>query len=234
MRALLLILIIPTFNFCRNEKVKYSGLNDLIVGTQQIVLYENKEFYLELGAGGAKGSYQIQNDTVLLDYRSKPENWPDKILITDDLFLTIENKEHKRPVKINRTDNKAKISIQNEGAFECNEFWIDKNTEWQFAYDSVKYCSSELILKSKDSIFGVLFPGSLSLRNDTILVNQEEGFPNTCIKIGKIDIGGVSKIGYQNENLEFKFINDTIIEFDKRQFVHTEKTILYGCWCNWK
>ena len=234
MRTILLIFIIAILSSCENRKVKYSGLNDLVVGVQQIVLYENGDFYLELGAGGVKGNYQIQNDTILLDYKSKPENWPDKILITDDFFLTIENEEHKKLVKINRIDKRTKSSIQKKDTFECNEFWISKNADWQVAYDDLKYCSSELILKSKDSVYGVLFPGSLTLRNDTISVNQEAGFPNTCIKVGKIDIGEIVKIDYPQENIEFKIINDTIIELDKQQFIRTEKTVLYGCWCDWK
>ena len=219
---------------CENRNVKYSGLNDLVVGVQQIVLYENGEFYLELGAGGVEGNYQIQNDTIFLEYKKKPENWPDKILMTDKYFLTIENVKHKKPVKINRIENKTRTSIQNKDSFECNKFWISKNADWQVAYDDVKYCSSVLILESKDSDYVVLFPGSLTLINDTINVNQEAGFPNTCVKVGKINIGEIAKIDYPHENIEFKIINDTIIEFDKRQFIRTEKTVLYGCLCDWK
>ena len=125
-------------------------------------------------------------------------------------------------------------TLVKSNSFECNEYWISKNADWQTAYDNVKHCSSALILKSNDSVYGVLFPGSLTLRNDTISVNQEAGFPNTCIKIGKIDVGEKVRIDYPHENIEFKIINDTIIEFDKRHFIRTEKTVLYGCWCDWK
>jgi len=52
MRTLLLMSIGLMFTCCENRKVKLTGLNDLVVGVQQIVLYENGEFYLELGAGG--------------------------------------------------------------------------------------------------------------------------------------------------------------------------------------
>ena len=106
MRTILLILIIGTLSSCENRKVKYSGLNNLVFGVQQIVLYENGAFYLELGAGGVEGNYNIKNDTVFLEYYNKPENWPDKILITEKYFLTIENREHKKTIKINRIDNK--------------------------------------------------------------------------------------------------------------------------------
>ena len=123
---------------------------------------------------------------------------------------------------------------QKSDTFECEEFWISKNADWQIAYDDVKYCSSALILKSNDSVYGVLFPGSLTLSNDTISVNQEAGFPNTCVKVGKVKVGEIVRIDYPHENIEFKILNDTIIEFDKRQFIRTEKTVLYGCWCDWK
>ena len=218
---------------CESRKVKYSGLNDLVIGVQQIVLYENGEFYFELGAGGAKGNYQIQNDTVILEYKNKPQDFPDKILMTENFFQTIENEEYKKIVKIKRTDSQTRSYIQNTDSFECNEFWISKSADWQVAFDDIKHCSSPLILKSSDSVYGVLFPGSLTLQNDTISVNREAGFPNTCVKIGKIKIGEIVKIDYPHKNIEFKIINDTIIEFDKQQYKRTKRTVLCGCCCDW-
>ncbi|KXX71147.1 hypothetical protein [Flammeovirga sp. SJP92] len=169
---------------------------------------------------------------------------------------------------------------QKTDTFQFEEFWISRNADWQIAYDDVKYCSSALIIKSKDSVYGVLFPGSLALSNDTISVNQEAGFPNTCVKVGKVKVGegAIVRIDYPHENIEFmvfddtisinqeagfpntclkvekvkeeegeivkidyphkyvefKILNDTIIEFDKQQFIRTEKTVLYGCWCDWE
>jgi hypothetical protein len=108
MRTILLVSIIITFSSCENRKVKYSGLNDLVVGVQQIVLYENGEFYLELGAGGIEGNYEIKNDTILLHYKDKPEG----LLITDHYFLTIKDEEHRKPVKINRLDEGNYVRVQ--------------------------------------------------------------------------------------------------------------------------
>lgn len=82
--------------------VKYSGLNDLVVGVQQVILYENGEFYLELGAGGTEGTFKIEHDTVYLTYYKQPKNWPDKLLIIKKYFTTVINDGHKVPVKILR------------------------------------------------------------------------------------------------------------------------------------
>jgi hypothetical protein len=75
---------------CKNKSVKYSGLNDLVVGVQQIVLYDNHEFYIELGAGGLEGKYKIKNDTVFLHYYENPPlNFPNKAIIKNDYFLIL-------------------------------------------------------------------------------------------------------------------------------------------------
>jgi hypothetical protein len=100
----LVTLILFTFLFisCENRDIKYAGLNDLAVGAQQIILYDNGEFYLELGAGGAKGTYEIKSDTVFLKYYEQPENWADKILMTESYFITINGDSLKAPIKIKR------------------------------------------------------------------------------------------------------------------------------------
>ena len=74
---------------CEQRIVKYSGLNDLVVGVQQVVLYQNGDFYLELGLGGTEGTYRIKNDTVYLNYDDKPQGWPDKLLMTKDFIILI-------------------------------------------------------------------------------------------------------------------------------------------------
>jgi hypothetical protein len=56
---------------CKTRTVKYSGLNDLMVGVNQVVLYTNGEFFLELGSGGNKGNYTIISDTVYLRFVEK-------------------------------------------------------------------------------------------------------------------------------------------------------------------
>lgn len=89
---------------CNNKrKIRYSALNDLVVGVQQLILFENGDFYLELSLGGEKGKYIIKNDTVFLYYFNKSENWPDKLYMTEKYFETISNETHYPSVKINRT-----------------------------------------------------------------------------------------------------------------------------------
>ena len=87
---------------CESRTVKLSGLNDLVVGVQQIVLYENGEFYLELGAGGKTGSYDVIKDTVYLLYNEPQESFPTRVLITDDFFVTIPDEQHSNSIKIRR------------------------------------------------------------------------------------------------------------------------------------
>ncbi len=87
---------------CETRTVKYSALNDLVAGVHQVVLYENGEFYLELGAGGTEGTYTILDDSVALHYFDKPEGWPDHLLMTKEHFQTIPTTEHKNSIKINR------------------------------------------------------------------------------------------------------------------------------------
>lgn len=85
---------------CEQRIVKYSGLNDLVVGVQQVVLYQNGDFYLELGLGGTEGTYRIKNDTVYLNYDDKPQGWPDKLLMTKDYFMPIDFYNNGRLIKI--------------------------------------------------------------------------------------------------------------------------------------
>lgn len=87
---------------CESRNVKLSGLNDLLVGVQHIVLYENGEFYLELGAGGKSGNYKIAQDTIYLSYFDGQDNFPEQILITDDYFITIPSTNNSYPIKIKR------------------------------------------------------------------------------------------------------------------------------------
>jgi hypothetical protein len=84
--------------------VKYVGLNDKFMGVDEVVLYDNGEFYLELGAAGeVEGSYEIKNDTVLLYY---PDNinksWPSRLLMTPENFISLPSDSLKIPIKIKR------------------------------------------------------------------------------------------------------------------------------------
>ncbi|GAA4425053.1 hypothetical protein GCM10023188_05630 [Pontibacter saemangeumensis] len=102
MKLLIQIGLIFILTSCENREVKYSGLDDLMVGTQQVVLYDNGEFNLELGLGSAEGIYEIKKDTVFLSYSDKPENWPDKLLMTDNYFIILSSDSSVAPIKIRR------------------------------------------------------------------------------------------------------------------------------------
>ena len=82
-----------------------SGLNDLVIGVQQVVLYNNNEFYLELGLGGTEGKYRIYNDTIFLDYYEKPSDWSDRILITENYFVTIDSAGELGRIRIKKTSS---------------------------------------------------------------------------------------------------------------------------------
>jgi hypothetical protein len=94
MKRLMLLIIFLGIVSCQSQKIKYSGLNDLVFGVQQIVLYENRTFYLELGAGGTDGNYLIHGDTILLIYNDRPsDNWPSRMLIQKNEFISIDFKK---------------------------------------------------------------------------------------------------------------------------------------------
>lgn len=89
---------------CEYRVPKESGLNDLVVGVQQFVMYENGEFVLELGLGGVDGNYKIKGDTVYLNYKNKMDDfWPNKILKTEKYFVTIPKNDHTDTIKIRRS-----------------------------------------------------------------------------------------------------------------------------------
>ncbi len=100
--SLLIVCILSSLTSCETRKIKYSGLNDLVVGVQQVVLYENGEFYLELGAGGTEGTYKIIQDTVNLKYYDKPEKWPDQLVISTQYFTTIKTDQHIHTIRIKK------------------------------------------------------------------------------------------------------------------------------------
>lgn len=87
---------------CEFRKVKDSGLNDLVVGVQQFIMYENGDFILELGLGACDGKYKITGDTIYLNYDEINNDWPDKILISKKYFITIPKTGHTDTVKIDR------------------------------------------------------------------------------------------------------------------------------------
>ncbi len=84
--------MLASITCCSDDReIIYSGFNDLVVGSQSLILYNDKTFYLELSLGGTEGNYNIKKDTIILSYNEKPSNsWPDRILIEKDYFSSLE------------------------------------------------------------------------------------------------------------------------------------------------
>ena len=102
-RLIVFITICLIISACENRKIKLTGFDDLLMGSEQIILYENGEFYLELGAGGTTGRYTIKNDTIHLSYIDKPgEGWPNKFVLTDNYFISADTSKKNREIKIPR------------------------------------------------------------------------------------------------------------------------------------
>ncbi len=101
-KLLFLIFILPIFS-CRQNKIMYSGLNDLVVGAQQVILYNDNRFFRELSFGGTEGIFKKTGDTVILIYDNKPSlNWPDRLLITKDYFELFDLNTNLGRTKIHR------------------------------------------------------------------------------------------------------------------------------------
>ena len=98
----LCILFVFILVSCEFRTIKDSGLNDLMVGVQQFIMYDNGDFILELGLGSKDGKYKANGDTVYLNYDEVNKDWPDKVLITEKYFITIPKTGHKDTVKIER------------------------------------------------------------------------------------------------------------------------------------
>lgn len=88
---------------CHDRKIIYSGFNDLVVGSQSFMLYDDSTFYIEMGMGSAEGSYTMEKDKVYLKYIEKPSlNWPDIIFIRKDYFIVSDSLDNERSLKIFR------------------------------------------------------------------------------------------------------------------------------------
>ena len=79
-------------------------MNDLVVGVQQIILYDNNRFYLELSLGGTEGDYTISKDTILFSYDERPsQGWPEKLIMTPDHFLSVDTgRDSNNKIRIRR------------------------------------------------------------------------------------------------------------------------------------
>lgn len=100
---LMCLLMIVLSISCDHRKIVYSGFNDLVVGSQSLILYDDKTFYIEMGSGGMEGKYEINQDVISLKYYNKPSNnWPDIILINKEYFISKDSLDKNKYLKIVR------------------------------------------------------------------------------------------------------------------------------------
>lgn len=103
MSKFLILIFTFTLYSCRHSNIVYAGFNDLLIGSQQIILYDNNKFILELGMGGTEGDFKKIGDTVILFYDNKPSaNWPDSLLITKEYFELFDRNTNHGRTKIHR------------------------------------------------------------------------------------------------------------------------------------
>lgn len=98
MTKFLFVIITFTIYSCKQDKIIYSGFNDLVVGSQQVILYDDYRFLIELSMGGTEGNFKKSGDTIILFYDKKPSaNWPDSLLLTKEYFILFDaNTSHGR------------------------------------------------------------------------------------------------------------------------------------------
>lgn len=100
---IILAIIIAFFGCSEPKEIQYAGFDDLVFGTQQIILYEDRTFYFELSAGGTKGIYAIANDTIKLLYDQKPSgNWPEIFIMDEKHFESIPMVSNEKGYRITR------------------------------------------------------------------------------------------------------------------------------------
>ncbi len=103
MAKFFLVIIMLTLYSCRQDKIIYSGLNDLVIGAQQVILYDDNRFLLEIGMGGTEGNFKKAGDTILLFYDDKPSaKWPDTLLITKDYIELFDTNTNHGRTRIRR------------------------------------------------------------------------------------------------------------------------------------
>jgi len=103
MTKFLLVINILAIYSCRQNKIIYSGFNDLVVGSQQVILYDDHRFLIELSLGGTEGNFEKTGDTVMLYYDNKPSaSWPDSLQITKDYFVLFDGNTNHGRTKIQR------------------------------------------------------------------------------------------------------------------------------------
>lgn len=90
------------FLSCDNRKIKHVGLNEFIEGFQIVRIYENGDFFIDLGEGGQEGVCEIKNDTVYIKYNNEKHQWPKKLYMSKTYFETVADKNNPKSIKISR------------------------------------------------------------------------------------------------------------------------------------
>lgn len=83
-----------------NRPIKYSGFDDLTMGSETLYLYENGDFSIEIGLGYHDGTYIIRQDSIFLTYK-KPSTLPSQFILEKEQFRAIN---HSRKITIPRID----------------------------------------------------------------------------------------------------------------------------------
>lgn len=157
-----LVSILLVVSCQEHRKIKYSGFNDLVVGSETLNLYENGEFDIEIGLGHNIGNYNIENDTIYLIY-NETVNLPQKFILREDKFESIN---FKREITIRRTgqkkiiSKKSKLKFNRKGDFTIEE--IIKSNNYPSSDPDTTYCINwtlskleiEKIIKDSKSIKG--------------------------------------------------------------------------------
>lgn len=115
MKCLKCIFIILILVSCQEKpQIKYSGFDDLVVGSNTVNLYENGEFNIEIGLEYNSGTYEIRNDTAFLAFYN-PNFEPIKIILNNNVLAVEHNS---KTTRVRRTDNLNKeesSTISKEG-----------------------------------------------------------------------------------------------------------------------
>ncbi len=216
MRLLVLLHSAFLFGACNTPEIKYLGLNDLVVGVQQVILYEDQTFYLELGLEGNKGEYKLSYDTVYLTYEKKPQDWPEYLIITDDYFLaSIGSGEEARPIRIMR-----------EGAYQSQEenlpLYDSIPTNGEYRYE---IAFAEWQGKSMGEKVTVIVKGdSVTIRyeGDGQLANTPKGYIMDKGKVRRHK-SGVFIISYDPADVDLEEVGGcgsgpTVIDFENKKY----------------
>lgn len=88
---------------CSNRKVVHSGYNDMFIGSQSFILYDDCTFSIEMGAGSAEGTYIIYKNIVVLNYSDKVNtDWPKIMIIRKNYFISCDSLDSRKYLKISR------------------------------------------------------------------------------------------------------------------------------------